>query len=194
MSAAVTDNDKAFRALRAEIAKLAKTTITVGVHGDERERDGEIDNVQLAAVHEFGSPAQGIPARSFLRAAVDEHVGQLRDVGGELAERVATATLTARQAGAQFGAFAVGLIQARMSNGIKPPLSPKTLVKRAQRTKRGRSALAAIDRLGAKLRRGKTLTGKQAARLGKARALVTNATPLIDTGQLRQSIAYKVKQ
>lgn len=195
MSAAVTDNDKAFRALRAEIAKLAKTVITVGVHGDERERDGgEIDNVQLAAVHEFGSPAQGIPARSFLRAAVDEHVGQLREVGGELAERVAMATLTAKQAGAQLGAFAVGLIQARMSNGLKPPLSPKTLVKRAQRTKRGRSALAAIKRLGAKVRGGKALTGKQAARLGKARALVTNATPLIDTGQLRQSIAYKVKQ
>ncbi len=191
----VTDNDKLFKALRAEITKLGRTTITVGVHGDERERDGgELDNVQIAAVHEFGAPAQGIPARSFLRAAVDERLGGIGITAKDLAERVGTATMSAKEAGAQLGAFVAGVIQARMSNGLEPPLSQKTLVRRAQRTKRGRKALATIKRLSAKARAGKALTGKQGAQLASAQALITNAKPLIDTGQLRQSIAYKVKQ
>lgn len=186
----VTDNDKAFRELQREIAKLAKAVITVGVHGDERDReDGGIDNVQLAAVHEFGSPAQGIPARSFLRAAIDEHLSQLRSVGGELAAQVAGGTLKTASAAAQLGAFTVGLIQARMAQGLSPPLSPATLRRRAQRFKKGRAALATINRLG----KSAKLTAKGSARLAKARAIVGNAKPLIDTGQLRQSIAFKVK-
>lgn len=189
MSATASDDDKLWRALRAQLAALAKTTITVGVHGDERERDGgDLDNVQIATIHEFGAPAAGIPARSFLRAAVDGNLLQLRQVGGELAARVGAGELKAQQAAAQLGAFTVGLIDARMAQGIDPPLRAATLAKRARKFAKGRRALKTIAR---DLKR-KKLSVKGAQRVARAFAVLANAKPLIDTGQLRQSIAFKV--
>lgn len=51
--------------------------VQVGVQGSEAASDhGGITNVQLAVVHEFGSPAEKIPARSFLRSTMDEKEGR----------------------------------------------------------------------------------------------------------------------
>lgn len=74
MSDIVID-DKIWKDLIKKIGKdLASKGVRVGVlaeKGGNENREG-ITMVELAAIHEFGSPAAGIPERSFIRATFDD--------------------------------------------------------------------------------------------------------------------------
>lgn len=70
----VTDTDRGWRKLRRLIFG-GRPSVTVGIHGAEKGRtEGAINNVGLAAIHEFGSALAGIPERSFIRLTVDEQL------------------------------------------------------------------------------------------------------------------------
>lgn len=67
----ITKND----ALRfiLNIETMAKRRLQVGIPEDKDQRKGEgIGNAQLGYIHEFGSPAAGIPARPFLMPALQK--------------------------------------------------------------------------------------------------------------------------
>jgi phage gpG-like protein len=155
----ITDDDLGWSRTRYALEALAGLELTIGVHGKDRERSkgDPLTNPELAAVHEFGADfEQGgrrvvIPARSFLRATVDEKGDAIGQVIDRAVDDVAELRKRAATAMSDIGLEIQGMIQQRIADGIGPPLQPAT-IKRKKSSK-----------------------------------------PLIDTGQLRQSITFVVK-
>jgi hypothetical protein len=70
----VRDIDRGFKAMRKRMVKMQKGPhVKVGVQGEDAsaEREGDVTNAMLAAIHEFGSANGTIPQRSFMRGTVD---------------------------------------------------------------------------------------------------------------------------
>jgi hypothetical protein len=129
--------------------------VTVGVHGQDAGERGdfdEIDNVALAAIHEFGAPGAGIPERSFLRAAFDKNVRKYVQVLLIGARKIIAGTGTPKQAVGLAGEVAVADVANLINAGIPPPNAPAT-----------------IEAKG-------------------------SSKPLIDTGQLKQSVKPVVQK
>ena len=81
----VRDVDRGWRALARRIRLSSRVSVTVGVHGADKGRtEGEINNVGLAAIHEFGSRKAKIPERSFIRHTVDNKLPTWERLLGKL--------------------------------------------------------------------------------------------------------------
>lgn len=104
-----------------------------------------------------------VPERSFLRSTVDG--GGPLETAEQLSADVARGKLSADKAAQRLGVMTVGQVKQTIASKIPPPLSPDTVKKRME----------------------KGAHGGGLASLGGA------TTPLIDTGQLVQSIQYKVE-
>lgn len=91
MPSNVTDKDRGYKALQANMRKHAKgPNVTVGIQGTEASQSHGVGqtNVTIAAVHEFGSRDGRIDQRSFIRATIDRE----RALLGRMLERAARAT------------------------------------------------------------------------------------------------------
>jgi hypothetical protein len=137
--------------------------------------EGPMNNATLGYIHEFGSPAANIPARPFL-------IPGIKDAGEDLDERLKKAAQAAldgntSQVNAQMsmaGQEARDSVKAKINSGDFIPLADSTLRARARRGRKG--AIAELE------------SRKQ----GNAPSTAT-AKPLIDSGQLRNSITYVVR-
>lgn len=71
-TAKVEVRDRGWKAIRQQFLKTKpRLELTVGVQGTDASQDHDgITNAALAAIHEFGAPAAGIPERSFLRSTI----------------------------------------------------------------------------------------------------------------------------
>jgi hypothetical protein len=197
--------------LRRTVAAMHGMAVQVGVFGDDSARKDEgngISNVRLAAVHEFGatidhpggtpyiwgsdgalflnksklgSSARSkfnipvtkahkikIPERSFIRGAFDQYRALIAAASDGFNLAVLDGKMTPRSAMERLGLIIQGLIQKRMSRGIGPALARST-VKRKQM----------MSAVGRRMRK-------------KSMAGPANVKPLIDTGQLRNSVTYRV--
>jgi hypothetical protein len=79
---------------------------------------------EIGVFHEFGTDT--IPARSFVRATVDEEIERTRG----LLRRIATAVLRGvapQRSARSFGERMVKAMIARINSNIPPPLSPVTI-------------------------------------------------------------------
>jgi phage gpG-like protein len=96
-----------------------------------------ISNVELALVHEFGSPARNIPARSFIRAPFlrkrDEYMNMLRLLVSRTLTRNAHQTVKA-----------LGIMGQKISADFKasmpgtpPPNAASTLARKLAKTRKG---------------------------------------------------------
>ena len=87
----VIDRDLGWRQWSANFRKLSKLPKSAGAYVGVLEDAGTYDNGEevavVAATNEFGSPAQGIPERSFLRSTVDKNEGPYLKGLVEVAER-----------------------------------------------------------------------------------------------------------
>lgn len=182
----VTDDRVAWDRTVKALHELAQFRITIGVHGDAAARpDGPgLTNAKLASIHEFGGTfthpggtpykvvgsgrvvflAKGapgatgvtkphtitIPARSFLRASVDENLDALSSMIAKQIDRIADGQQTGQGAAEIIGIYMQGLVQKRISDGIQPA-----------------NKAATIRRKG-------------------------SDKPLVDTGELKASIVWKV--
>lgn len=174
----VTISDNLQRVL-ASLGELTKIDVLVGIpsqNTDRKEPGDPVDNAMLGYLHENGSPVRNIPARPFL-------VPGIKAVQPEIAERLRRAALggligdpaeVRRQMGAA-GQVAVSSVKATINAGIEPPLSKATLEARARRGRKG-----AIKELA-----------NRTAGIAPSTQL---AKPLIDTGQLRNSITYVLRK
>lgn len=104
-----------------------------------------------------------IPERSFLRSTVDS--GKPMEFAEQVSAKVARGDMTAEKAAQQVGVVVVGQVKQTIKNKIPPPLSEQTI----------------------KSRMAKGAHGGGLASLGNS------TTPLIDTGQLVQSIQFRVE-
>lgn len=135
--------------------------------GGDQQSANPISLIELAAIHEFGSPAAGIPERSFMRstlqhkrpalnAAIDKFVGQgIKNLLDSDSTSGAAVEAEARRALAKVGQTAVAMIRAtireRATTGPEPQENSSSTI----------------------ARKGSTL-------------------PLVDTGQLINGLTYEV--
>lgn len=104
-----------------------------------------------------------IPERSFLRSTVDG--GKPMEFAEQISAKVARGQMSADRAAQQIGVVTVGEVKQTIAAKIPPPLSEQTIKRRLEKGAHG----------------------------GGLASLGNSTTPLIDTGQLVQSIQYKVE-
>jgi hypothetical protein len=132
----VTVKDQGWRAMLARAREIAGGRgVRVGILADEPKRsrepqDSGLSLVEVALIHEFGAPAAGIPQRSFLRAAIDEHAPDIRRLILAVAARALDGAITPAQALDQIGSKVAGWVQTRIDQGIAPPLKPETIARK----------------------------------------------------------------
>lgn len=140
--------------IRSEVAKLATAHAKVGIlqsKGGDAERDG-ITMIELAAIHEFGSPNAGIPERSFLRSTFRVHKRrELQALIVRLAGQVTAGKLTAKRALGilgQWGAAAVKeTIRSKQTMGITDPGARQELLQSTIDRKKSSTPLIDTGRL-----------------------------------------------
>lgn len=134
MTVAVTDNGFAEMLTRARA--LDALTIRVGILADTPKRTrsgqkgGKLSLVEVAFLHEFGAPAAKIPQRSFIRATVDKHAAEIRDLQVKLATTVLAGKMTVETAAGLLGAKVAAWCQNAISDGIPPALAPATIARK----------------------------------------------------------------
>lgn len=84
--------------------------------------------VQLAAIHEFGSPAAGIPERSFIRSTFGLYArDELREKMSLLCKAALSGRMDPRTAIDLLGTWAVAQVRRTITAGkVRPPLKPAT--------------------------------------------------------------------
>jgi hypothetical protein len=163
------------------VNSLALSDVLVGIPKAKSARnDGPIGNAALGYIHEFGSPAQNIPARPFLYPGVKKAKAQITALFKQGAQDVLTGKGTVDATLHKVGMVARNSVVSAITDPSPPfvPLKPRTVRDRLRKTAAGRRQLKKL----------KTTSAMQTwAQSG-------NIKPLIDTGQLRASITYVVKK
>lgn len=161
--------------LNKRFKSFGGSEVLVGVPADKTNRDDEMTNAGLAYIHDNGSPAANIPARPFMRpgiaAAKSDIIRKMKQGAKKVLKGNSDDTLT------MVGLIAQSAIRAKINEGIPPPLADSTLKGRI----RQRQAIK-----GAKAELAHRKAGG-AAGLGLAK-------PLIQTGQLRNSISFVIRK
>lgn len=162
------------------INNLVKKDVLVGIPDTTAERNqgedsGPINNATLGYIHENGSPARNIPARPFLVPGVADAQERIE----QRLNKAAKAALGNQRRKSDDELEAAGMIardsvKRKINSGEFEPLSEATLRARAAKGRKG-----AKDELKSRAE-------------GNA-PNNDNARPLIDTGQLRNSINYVVR-
>jgi hypothetical protein len=134
--------------LAKALEDLAKKRVLVGVPADKSFRDGEINNAQLAYIHDKGSPAQNIPARPFLGPGIEEG---LPAITTQL-KKTAQAAFDGEVDGVEKGLHSTGLVAAdavkrKLVDGPFAPLKPATLAARKHKGFFGTSPLNVTGQL-----------------------------------------------
>lgn len=134
MAASVVVKDKGKAALMKRLAEKAKA-VTVGIHedvGSAQHPNSDLTIAELGAVHELGL---GVPERSFIRAWADETESEQKTALRKIGEAVVKGTVPSLGVGLdRFGVHAVGQVQARIRDGIDPPLEDATVAAKGSET------------------------------------------------------------
>lgn len=177
------------------ISGLVCKQVLVGIPDSTTERndeddEGPMNNATLGYLHENGSPANNLPARPFLIPGIEDATS---DIAGRL-RKAADAALDGKADKVDQQLNAAGLIaqnsvKEKISTGDFAPLSPSTVASR--RYKRGTKSMRDSEReYMDMIRSGAQAAGFSLAELQDAAGI----RPLIDTGQLRDSITYVIRK
>lgn len=158
--------------LNKSLQRLKKTSVFVGIasgkKGDTR-KDGAIPNSVLGYIHEKGSPAAGIPARPFLEPGVKKIQDTIaHDMGVAMKAALNDDAKEVDTILNQVGMKAVSSVKDYLTTGSFEPLKPETI------RNRNRSRMT----------KGKREEEKRGG---------VNIKPLINTGQLRDSIDFYIE-
>ena len=127
-------SDAVWRRVFKTAVEMRTIKVQVGVlsgQGGETTEDG-ITMVELAAIHEFGSPAANIPERSFIRRTfVDRVPNELARVIAALTRGVVAEKLGVRQAVGQLGAWGAAQVKNTITQSdVPPPLAASTIARK----------------------------------------------------------------
>lgn len=116
--------------------ELTKKEVLVGIPAEKAERDdgGPINNATIGYIQEFGAPSRNIPARPHLLPGVKAYEPQAIT----RFRNAATAAMDGKpqEIDRQFNAAgleAVSSVRAKITDGLTPPLNPKTIYARQHR-------------------------------------------------------------
>lgn len=170
--------------------KLVKSSVLVGVPAEKASRKDEgkdepMNNAMIAYIQNFGAPEANIPAREFMYTGIANAKDKI-EKGMKLAAQAALDGNGAQVSRllSQVGMAAQSSIRNRISSNIPPPLQPGTIKGRkySRKTKSRRKGEQEYLRL----------IGTGVAEADAQQS--TGITALVNTGQLRNSINYVVKE
>lgn len=188
MSASLKVRLDNFKAFVNGINALTQRDVLVGVPDSGATRQDEtpepMNNATLAYIHDNGSPAANIPARAFMRPGIKAAQEKIES----RLKNAATAALDNKVSKIDDQLSAAGLIAStsikkQINDGDFAPLSPSTIAGRARSR-------------GTKTRRKAELDYLEMVRDGAPPELaqgVAGIHPLVNTGQLRNSITYVLR-
>lgn len=134
--ATIKDNDRGYRKLMDRVSKkgIGSRHIVVGIFGSNAEKShGNLTNVELAAIHEFGAPGAGIPQRSFIRAGVDKKKITIQKTMVRTTRGYVSGKISADLAMQIVGDVALDAIVERINSNIPPALKPRTIARKQSR-------------------------------------------------------------
>jgi hypothetical protein len=169
----------------AAVRELTRQRVMVGVpdvNAGKGRQAGEPNNATLAYIHDNGAPEANIPARPFMAPGIKRAKapieGAMKVAGAAALSGDATKVQRALHAA---GIAAESSIKAVITEGIPPPLAPRTvevrIARRADPKWRAKRRAAVRANVGAGKAPGEGLF-----------------TPLIDTGALRASITHVIRK
>lgn len=160
---------------------IANKDVLVGVPEETSSRGGKITNAQLAFIHSNGSPIKNIPARPFVQPGIEKN----RDLIANECGQAITSALQGNNTQLENHLKKAGMIGQNAARDIFTennwtPLAPATIEARARRKY--------------KISEFKTAKGKASNQL-KLKKYIANGSfnPLVDTGDLRKSVTYVVR-
>jgi hypothetical protein len=100
---------------------------TKGEPGNQTKPQVPITMAQLAAVHEYGSPEQNIPERSFIRSTLAEHSKEIKRLVKKVTNACVSGKMDKKRAiGIVCQKIADGMV-AKIESNIPPALSEETI-------------------------------------------------------------------
>lgn len=115
--------DKEFlNTLIKEVDLLSKLELQVGIFGSSGS-----DILLRAHVHEFGSAVRNIPERSFIRAGIKEHEGDIEKQAESIIDNVVNGNASAKQGLEILGSNMVDYITSYLLSMSSPALKPITI-------------------------------------------------------------------
>ena len=126
---------------RKVIESMAKgvTTSKVGFFPSAHEMNG-MPSAQVAEWQEYGVPSRSIPARPFMRPAIDENSSTWKKIVEYGAKRVAAGTETIFDTMERVGMVAAADCRDQIIAKDDPPLSPLTMMIRKYKAEHGQDA------------------------------------------------------
>lgn len=128
------DVDHGWNRIRTLAQQLEEgdSNVHVGVLGTAENEAATADrpsNVDLAVIHEFGSPSRHIPERSWIRSTFDANRARYGLELGRLLDQVLVGKMSVQRALGLMGARMAGDIKLRLLRGehVPPPLAPETV-------------------------------------------------------------------
>lgn len=165
------------------INTLVSKDVLVGIPDSKANRtneDGEpINNAQLGYIHEYGSPINNLPARPFLGTGVEAAKDEIAD----RLESAAKNALDGKYAQMNQGFDKAGLVA---QNSVKNVFNSGQFAPLADSTLRARASRGGT--------RGKAAQRELASRSEGNAPSNAEIKPLVDSGQLRNSITYVVRK
>jgi hypothetical protein len=175
----IAETDMEMKAIQEAIKEAVANEVLVGIPDDENNRtvDGAaVTNAELLYIHTHGSPVNGIPARPVIEPAIERE----REKVASLLEGVANAALSGNKEAVQAAQERAGMQGANIARkwftdeaNNWPELKPASAYSRIRKMPK-----AQRPALREETRGGDTSKHK----------------PLIDTGELRKSITYKIRR
>lgn len=172
------------------IERLVGQEVLVGIPATEAERNddrssGEPNNAQLGYIHNYGSPATNIPARQFLEPGIEE---QRASITNHL-RMAAKAALDGNVEKVDVSLSAAGLIAStgvrnKLNSGAFEALAPSTV--RNRHKSRGTKSMRASEKRYLELIAEGSAPEQAQEEVG--------IQPLVNTGQLRNSITYVIRK
>jgi len=171
------------KALQQRLKSMEKKDLNVGWFEGARYDDGS-PVAGVAAVHEFGSPARGIPARPFFRPTIADKSKSWSELIERGAKAVVNGSATYDQVINGLGLQVVGDIQKTITSSNYIELSPITLALRKLRDDGYTIGGSLVGAVAGAISEGKTGNGE----LGSPSS---NTTPLNDSGILISTLSYE---
>jgi hypothetical protein len=124
----------------------------VGFPSESVDRGEQINNAELAYIHENGSPANNIPARPFLLSGVKESYPKVVEIFKESVKNMTTSGKADSNEIVKglhrAGEISVNSVKARITNQVGfIPLAESTLIARQKKGFKGTSALIVTGKL-----------------------------------------------
>lgn len=123
---------KGIARMREQVASLSKARLEVGFFDTARYPDGT-PVAYVAAIHEFGYPSGGIPARPFMRPTIESKRQEWAKYLNGGMKRVINGTMSTKDVLAALGSAATAQINETIVGITSPPLKDATVAARKRK-------------------------------------------------------------